>query len=64
VPVRAPHTFSNPFNEEAIFVNTYTPAFYINYFKLLSEMVEDGEGMTPEKNMKAMANYATLVIHE
>jgi hypothetical protein len=25
-------------------------------------MGDDGEGMTPEKNMKAMANYATLVV--
>ena len=62
VPIRAPHTFSNPFNEEAKFVNTYTPAFYINYFKILSEMIEDGKGMTPEKNMKVMANYATLIV--
>jgi hypothetical protein len=64
VPVRAPHTFSNPFNEEAVFINTYTPAFYINYFKLLNEMVEDGHGMTPEKNKKAMANFATLIVPE
>jgi len=62
VPVRAPHTFSNPFNEEAVFINTYTPAFYVNYFKLLSEMVDGDEGMTPEKNLKAMANWATLPV--
>lgn len=40
VPIRAPHTFSNPFIEEAKFVNTYTPAFYINYFKILSTVGE------------------------
>jgi hypothetical protein len=62
VPVRAPHTFSNPFDEEAAFFNTYTPAFYINYFKLLGTMIEEGEMMTPEKNLKAMANYATLPV--
>jgi len=62
VPVRAPHTFSNPHAEEAKFFNTYTPAFYINYFKLLGTMIEEGEMMTPEKNLEAMANYATLPV--
>jgi oxalate decarboxylase/phosphoglucose isomerase-like protein (cupin superfamily) len=45
VPIRAPHTFSNPFDEEAKFVNTYSPAFYINYFRMLGEMISEGEGM-------------------
>lgn len=61
VPVRAPHTFSNPFDTEAKFFNTYTPAFYINYFKLLGSLIEEGP-MTPEKNIQAMANYATLPV--
>lgn len=61
VPVRAPHTFSNPFDEEAIFINTYTPSFYINYFKLLGQMIGDGP-MTPEKNAEAMAHFATLPV--
>jgi quercetin dioxygenase-like cupin family protein len=39
VPIRAPHTFSNPFDEQAKFVNTYTPAFYINYFKIIGKYV-------------------------
>jgi len=25
VPTRAPHTFSNPFDVEGVFINTYTP---------------------------------------
>lgn len=61
VPVRSPHTFSNPFDEEARFVNTYTPSFYINYFKLLAKMSEEGKPMSPQANMKAMANFATIV---
>jgi len=60
VPIRAPHTFSNPFDEEAKFVNTYTPAFYINYFKMLTKMAEGGKPMDPEINKKAMASFATL----
>jgi hypothetical protein len=61
VPIRAPHTFSNPFEVEAKFVNTYSPAFYINYFKMLGEMVGQGE-MTPRKNLEAMASFATLPV--
>lgn len=55
VPTRSPHTFSNPFDEEAKFFNTYTPAHYINYFKLLATMSEQGVPMNPEANKKAMA---------
>lgn len=61
VPIRAPHTFSNPFDTEARFINTFTPAFYINYFKLLASLIDGGE-MTPEKNMQAMSHYATIPI--
>ncbi|KAF2455842.1 RmlC-like cupin domain-containing protein [Lineolata rhizophorae] len=63
VPTRSPHTFSNPFEVEAKFFNTYTPAFYINYFKLLSILVKEGGGkMTPEVNERAMRGYATITL--
>ncbi|KAK5110091.1 hypothetical protein LTR16_005656 [Cryomyces antarcticus] len=65
VPIRAPHTFSNPNDKEAKFFNTYTPAFYINYFKMLAEMMKGGE-MTGEAmrkaNVQAMANFATIPV--
>ncbi|KAJ6150567.1 hypothetical protein N7471_001766 [Penicillium samsonianum] len=64
VPTRSPHTFSNPGDMEARFFNTYTPAFYINYFKLLSEMSEEGKPMSREANEKAMSYFATLPIPE
>lgn len=60
VPTRSPHTFSNPFEEEAKFFNTYTPAHYINYFKLLHTMSQEGVPMNPEANKKAMAYFATI----
>ena len=60
VPIRAPHTFSNPTDKQAKFVNTFTPAFYVNYFKLLAKYIGDGKVMTPEANKKAMASYATI----
>jgi len=61
VPVRAPHTFSNPGDQEARFINTFTPSFYINYFRLLSKLSEEGKPMSPAANKKAMANFATIV---
>lgn len=63
VPTRSPHTFSNPTDEESRFFNTFTPAFYINYFKLLAELV-DGGPLTKEANQRAMAYYATLPVPE
>ncbi|KIW16035.1 hypothetical protein PV08_06086 [Exophiala spinifera] len=60
VPPRSPHTFSNPYDEEAKFFNTYTPAFYINYFKLLAKLSEAGKPMNPEANRRAMAYFATI----
>jgi oxalate decarboxylase/phosphoglucose isomerase-like protein (cupin superfamily) len=62
VPTRSPHTFSNPTDQEAKFFNTFTPAFYINYFKLLSELAEAGQPMTKEVNQKAMTYYATIPV--
>ncbi|KAJ5669127.1 hypothetical protein N7462_010197 [Penicillium macrosclerotiorum] len=63
VPTKSPHTFSNPTEEESAFFNTFTPAFYINYFKLLGELVEGGS-LTKEANEKAMAYYATIPVPE
>ena len=62
VPVRSPHSFSNPFDEEARFFNTFSPAYYVHYFKLLSELAENEGGgkLTPELNIKAMSVYATF----
>ncbi|KAI1287192.1 RmlC-like cupin domain-containing protein [Xylaria venustula] len=61
VPTRAPHTFSNPTGEESIFFNTFTPAYYINYFKLMSEMTEGGaRPLTHDVIREAMSKYATV----
>lgn len=62
VPIRSPHTFSNPTDEEAKLFFTSTPAFYINYFKLLSQMGDRGKPMPAEANMQAMALYATTLV--
>ncbi|KAK4974864.1 hypothetical protein LTR66_010992 [Elasticomyces elasticus] len=60
VPTRAPHTFSNPYDEEAKVFITFTPAFYINYFKLLGSLAEEGKPVSKEANINAMLNYATI----
>ncbi|KAF2124891.1 RmlC-like cupin [Dothidotthia symphoricarpi CBS 119687] len=64
VPIRAPHTFSNPGDEEAKFFNTFTPAFYIDYFKILAEISKRDEMMSREKNVEVMARFATVVAGE
>lgn len=64
VPTKGPHTFSNPSDEESRFFNTFTPAFYINYFKLLSEFSEEGKPLSKEANQRAMSYYATLPVPE
>lgn len=63
VPTRSPHTFSNPYDEEAKFFNTYTPAFYINYFKLLATLGAAGKPMNPEANRKAMAVSGFCILY-
>jgi quercetin dioxygenase-like cupin family protein len=63
VPPRAPHTFSNPYDAEAKFFNTYTPAFYIDYFRLLAKMGEAGQPMNPDANRKAMAVSVFIIAY-
>ena len=62
VPPGAPHTFSNPFDKEARFICTFTPAFYANYFLLLNKVSEEGKPITREQSLDAMSRYATLVL--
>ena len=37
--IRAPHTFGNPFGVETRLFTTYTPAFYVGYFKLIAQLM-------------------------
>ncbi|KAF2641917.1 RmlC-like cupin [Massarina eburnea CBS 473.64] len=60
VPTRAPHTFSNPFDTEAKFFNTFTPAFYIDYFKMMAEVSKGDVKMSKEKNLEIMSRFATM----
>ena len=62
VPIRAPHTFSNPSDEEARIFFTSTPSFYINYFKLLSKLSKPDEPLPAEVTMQAMSMFATIQV--
>jgi hypothetical protein len=58
VPVGVPHAFSNPFEEEAIFLNTFTPAYYVNCFRDLAHVASTGAiGQT--RLLAVMAKYTT-----
>ncbi|EGP90188.1 uncharacterized protein MYCGRDRAFT_37202 [Zymoseptoria tritici IPO323] len=61
VPIRAPHTFSNPGDEPAKILFTSTPSFYINYFKLLSQLAKPDTPVPAEVNVQAMAMFATIL---
>ncbi|KIM97008.1 hypothetical protein OIDMADRAFT_58553 [Oidiodendron maius Zn] len=60
VPIRLPHKFSNPFDEEAVFINTATPGFFVRYFEVLEEMIGDGAMVTRDLNMAALKRFATV----
>ncbi|KAM3067373.1 hypothetical protein ACMFMG_005271 [Clarireedia jacksonii] len=60
VPIRLPHKFSNPFDEEAVFINTITPGFFVRYFEVLEEMIGEGTTLTKEVNMAALRRFATV----
>lgn len=42
--------------------NTFTPAFYIDYFRVMAAMAAKAEGgkLTPKIAKEAMERYATL----
>jgi len=50
VPTGAAHTFSNPFDEPAAFVTTFTPAYYVNYFRELGKVISARQGTLDGRN--------------
>jgi mannose-6-phosphate isomerase-like protein (cupin superfamily) len=62
VPTGVPHTFSNPGNTPARFLNTFTPPQYISYFEDMSELVSKSGQPTPEQGRAIMARYNTEVL--
>lgn len=63
-PPCAPHTFANETDEEAVMYSTLSPAFYVDYLRLLATMADEDAGGKLTKAMwkEAMGRYATLQI--
>ncbi len=49
---------TNPGDEPAIILNTFTPDLYVEYFRDLSKLAASGE-LTPEAILTTMARYAS-----
>ncbi|KAI8723349.1 Cupin-2 domain-containing protein [Fusarium sp. LHS14.1] len=64
IPIRLPHKFSNPFDGEAVFINTATPGFFIRYFEHLEALIGSGKELTPEANIAALRRFATIPLSE
>ena len=58
VPIGAPHKFTNPFDEPAVFFNSFTPAYYVDYLREISRLETTGQ-ISKEEILKIMARYAT-----
>ncbi len=59
IPPGAPHTFANPGDEPLVLLNTFTPDLYVQYFRDLRAMIEQGTALTPETTGQVMSRYAT-----
>ncbi|KAI9745136.1 MAG: hypothetical protein M1818_001414 [Claussenomyces sp. TS43310] len=60
VPPKSYHTFANPFDEEAEFFNTYTPAYYVDYLRLMSKAQTAGAVLDAEETKRLMYQFATF----
>ena len=63
VPIGVPHTFSNPFDQTAVFVGTLTPDLYVQYFRDISKLARNDQGLlNPAEVARTMSHYATNVV--
>ncbi len=59
VPVGAPHTFANVSDAPVEFLSTFTPAYYVNYFREIAALSAEGRP-SPEAALSVMLRYATV----
>jgi quercetin dioxygenase-like cupin family protein len=59
VPPGVPHTFANPGDEPVVLLNTFTPDFYVQYFRDLRDLIASGQELTPQATTEVMSRYAT-----
>ena len=63
VPPLAPHTFANVSDREATMYSSFTPGFYVNYFRYIRDEAEkNGGAVTREVSAEAMRRYATIQV--
>ncbi len=62
VPIGARHTFSNPTDRLARFLNTFTPPRYIGYFEEMSKLLHAGVALSSPQFAVLMAHYDTEVV--
>jgi mannose-6-phosphate isomerase-like protein (cupin superfamily) len=62
VPIGTLHTFSNPTEKPARFLNTFTPPRYLGYFEELSRLNQASVAPTQQQMAELMARYDTEVV--
>ena len=62
VPIGALHTFSNPTDKPARFLNTFTPPRYIHYFEEMSQLIQRGVRPGSQEFIDVMVRYDTEVV--
>jgi hypothetical protein len=62
VPIGAVHTFRNPTDKPARFLNTFTPPLYIDYFEELRKLIQADGALDPQQAAELMAHYDTEVV--
>jgi len=64
IPIGVPHTFCNPGDTPARFLNTFTPDRYIHYFDEMAAAINASGQLTPAQIAEIMARYDTDVIDD
>ena len=62
VPIGTVHTFSNPTDRPARFLNTFTPPQYIGYFEEMSKLMQTDGALNSQQVAELMAHYDTEVV--
>lgn len=62
VPIGTAHTFSNPTDRPARFLNTFTPPLYLGYFEEMSKLIQAVGALNPQQGAELMARYDTEVV--
>jgi mannose-6-phosphate isomerase-like protein (cupin superfamily) len=59
IPPGVPHTFENPGDVPMVMLSTFSPSFYVQYFRDMAAMIASGRAVTPDSVGEIMAHYTT-----